>query len=55
LSDGTSKPIEELISGEELLVYDENTHSLQKAFNLEVKKFISNNIVTILLENGDRV
>ena len=55
LSDGTYKPIEEIVSGEELLAYDEKTNSLQKAFNLKTKQFTSNRIITISLEDGNSI
>lgn len=52
LSDGSTKPIEQIVSGDELLVYDEKTNSLQKAFNFQTKKYTTNKLITILLENG---
>lgn len=55
LSDGTKKPIEQIVSGDELLVYDEHTNSLQKAFNFHTKKYTTDKLITILLENGDSV
>lgn len=53
LSDGTYKPIEKIVSGEELLVYDDKTKSLQKAFNLKTKNFTTNKIIKIILMDGN--
>lgn len=53
LADGTIKLIENIISGDELLVYNEQTHQHCKAIAISRKPYFTNKIISIVLSNGN--